>query len=142
MASLARWDSRGSTEIKTRTGSAFDTSGVRSVQRDEAIGAVDDVGQHDEAAVRQLLGVAERDTAFLEAERSDEQLGAAIGEGGDAWVVERAHAVVDQVEIDIAAAGERGFGQTDRGLQIGGTVGPGGEQKSQLFSGEVHRGRA
>ena len=31
-----------------------------SVERDEAIGAVDEVGQHDQAAVRDAVGVAQR----------------------------------------------------------------------------------
>ena len=47
--------SRGSAEIRTRTGCSSATAG--SVQRDEAVGAVDQVGQHDEAAVGHGVGV-------------------------------------------------------------------------------------
>src|SRR5688572_15562376 len=68
MASLARWDTRGSSEISTSTGRP---SGTRSVQRDEAIGADDDVGEHDQAAVGGAL--REREPALLAAEGAHEE---------------------------------------------------------------------
>ena len=61
---------------------------------------------------------------------------------GTRAIVERAHAVVDQVQIDGAAAVERGFGEADGGVEIDGALGAGGEHEPELFPGEVHRGRA
>ena len=52
MASFARWETRGSSEIRTRTGCRAATL----VEREEAVGGVDDVRQHDEAAVGGLVG--------------------------------------------------------------------------------------
>src|SRR5438105_803088 len=42
MASFARWETRGSSEIRTRTGCRAATL----VEREEAVGGVDDVGEH------------------------------------------------------------------------------------------------
>src|SRR5688572_13122177 len=122
MASNARPERRGSAEIRTRTGSSL-TGWARSVQRDEAIGAVDEVGEHHQAAVRDAIGVVERDAPLLAAVRADEQLRAARGQRLDARILERAHAVVDEVEVDAGAARERGSGQTQRGLEVVGPLG-------------------
>src|SRR5512145_2641295 len=61
MASKARWLRRGSLEIRTRTGWSSDTKA--SVQRDEAIGPVDDIGQDHQPAVGELGRVFQRDLA-------------------------------------------------------------------------------
>src|SRR6267143_1736884 len=55
MASKARPVARGSWVMRTRTGSSATTT--RSVERDEALGRVDQVGQHHEAAVGHAVGV-------------------------------------------------------------------------------------
>src|SRR5688500_12415055 len=102
MASKARPDTRGSHEMRMKTGCSGST-GERSVQRDEAIRAVDQVREHHEAAVRHGVGLAERHVALLAAVGAHEELGAAPGEPLDPRVIERAHAVVDQVEIEIGA---------------------------------------
>src|SRR5262245_48814161 len=52
IASLARWETRGSSEMTTRTG----WPATRSVERQEPVGAVDDVGQDDQAAVGGAVG--------------------------------------------------------------------------------------
>src|SRR5205807_2949947 len=74
MASNARCDDRGSQAITTRTGCGSGT-GVGSVEGDEAIGAVDQVGQHHQAAVGDAVGVAQRHPTLLAAVRAHEQLG-------------------------------------------------------------------
>ena len=63
MASFARCEARGSAEITTTTDGSAVGHG-RSVERDEAVGAVDEVRQHDQAAVRDRIGVAQRDARF------------------------------------------------------------------------------
>src|SRR2546430_3246726 len=75
MASKARCDVRGSLAMSTRTGQP-DTS----VQRDEAVGAVDDIGQHDETAVRHVGGILQRNAALLAAVRAGEELDPAGGQ--------------------------------------------------------------
>src|SRR5881296_4716463 len=125
MASKARPLARGSWVMRTKTGSSATTS--RSVQRDEALGRVDQVGQHHEAAVRHAVRVVERDAALLAAVRAHEQLGAAVGQRAHARVVERAHAVVDEVEIEVGAARERGLRQADGGVEIRRVLGTRGE---------------
>src|SRR6267143_6004654 len=105
MASKARPVARGSWVMRTRTGSSATTT--RSVERDEALGRVDQVGQHHEAAVGHAVGVVEREAALLAAIRAHEQLGAAVGQRAHARIVERTHAVVDQVEIEIGATRAR-----------------------------------
>src|SRR5262245_56039799 len=139
MASKARCDVRGSHAITTRTGwssSAIRTGG--SVQRNEAIGAVDQVGQHHQAAVGDPVGVAQGQATLLTAVRAHEDLGAAVGQRADARIVERAHAVVDQVEVQLGAARQRRVGESDRGLEIT-MFGAGGEQQPELLLGEIHR---
>src|SRR5262245_52608609 len=119
MASKARCEVRGSHAITTRTGwssSAIRTGG--SVQRDETIRAVDQVGQHHQAAVGDPVGVAQGQAALLTAVRAHEELGAAIGQRADARIVERAHAIVDQVEVQLRAAGQGRVRESDRRLEV------------------------
>ena len=78
---------------------------MRSVQRDEAIGAVDHVGEHDQAAVGRTVG--QRQAALLAAVGADEEPRAAVAERLHARVFDGGHAVVDQVEIHLAATVER-----------------------------------
>src|SRR5262249_29339106 len=100
IASLARWDTRGSSEMTTRVGwrsatgcrvtSRGDaTLGVDAalVQREKALGAVDEVGQHDEATIGRLLG--ERLTALLAPVGADEQLESALGQPLHARIFDR-----------------------------------------------------
>src|SRR5262245_52077596 len=139
IASKARCDVRGSHAITTRTGwssSAIRTGG--SVQRDEAIGPVDQVRQHHETAVGDPIGVAQRQAALLTAVRAHEELRAAVGQRADARIVERAHAVIDQVEIQLGAAGQSRVGESDRRFQIA-MLGASGEQQPELLLGEIHR---
>src|SRR5262249_38871938 len=96
IASKARPLARGSWVIRTRTGSSATTG--RSVERDEALGGVDQVGQHHEPAVGHAVRVFERDAALLAAVGAHEEPGAAIGQRAHARVVERTNAVVDQVK--------------------------------------------
>src|SRR5215510_1386085 len=91
MASFARCETRGSSEITTRTGCRAATL----VEREEAIGRVDDIGQHDEAAVGRLVG--QRQAALLAAVGADEELRASVGQRGHARILHGADAVVDQV---------------------------------------------
>src|SRR2546429_9236657 len=72
MASKARPVARGSWLMRTTTGSSATT--VRSVERDEALGGVDQVGEHHEAAVRHQVRMVEGDAALLTAVRAHEQL--------------------------------------------------------------------
>src|SRR6266581_3409168 len=113
MASFARWETRGSSEMRTRTGCRAATL----VERDEAIGGVDDVGQHHEAAVGGLVG--QRLAALLAPVGADEQLGAPIGQGLHARIFHAGHAVVDQVEIHLGAALERRATEADGGVEVG-----------------------
>src|SRR2546428_292036 len=64
IASFARWDARGSSEIRTTTGRL---SATESVERDEPVRAVDQFGQHDKPAVRHGVGVAQGNASFLAA---------------------------------------------------------------------------
>src|SRR3972149_4322219 len=75
MASLARWDRRGSSEMVTRTEWS---PAPRLIEGQEALGAVDDVGEHHEAAVGGALG--ERQPALLAAVGAYERLGPALGQ--------------------------------------------------------------
>src|SRR5205823_5786000 len=140
MASKARPVARGSWLMRTTTGSSATT--VRSVERDEALGGVDQVGEHHEAAVRHQVRMVEGDAALLTAVRAHEQLRAALGQRAHARVVERAHAVIDQIEVEVGAACECGLRQADGGVEIRRVLGAGGEQHAELFSGQIHRGRS
>src|SRR5882724_7260509 len=140
MASKARPVACGSWVMRTRTGSSATTT--RSVESDEALGRVDQIGEHHEAAVGHTVGVVERDTALLAAVRAHEELGAAIGQRAHARIVERAHAVVDQVEVEIGAAREGGLRQTEGGREIRRVLGTRGQQHPELFLRQIHRGRS
>src|SRR5882762_263873 len=140
MASKARPVARGSWVMRTRTGSSATTT--RSIESDEALGRVDQIGEHHEAAVGHAVGVVEREPALLAAVGAHEQLGAAVGQRAHARIVERTHAVVDQVEIEIGAARERGLGQTDGGVEIRRVLGTGGQQHPELLLRQIHRGRS
>src|SRR2546425_1025186 len=140
MASKARPVARGSWVMRTRTGSSATTT--RSVESDEALGRVDQIREHHEAAVGHAVRVVERDAPLLAAVRAHEELGAAIGQRAHARVVERAHAVVDQVEVEIGAAREGGLRETDGGVEIRRVLGTRGEQHPELFLRQIHRGRS
>ena len=60
------------------------------------------------------------------------------GKRPDARIVERPDAVVDQIEIELRAARERGVRQAEGGLEIA-MLGTGGEQEPEFLLGEVHR---
>src|SRR2546425_3536879 len=105
IASFARCEARGSSEIRTTTGRL---SATGSVERDESVRAVDEVRQHDQTAVRDDIGVAQRDAALLAAVGADEQLRAARRQRVNSRIVQRADAGVDEVEVQLDAAGERG----------------------------------
>src|SRR2546430_13283733 len=146
MASLARCERRGSTEIRTTTGAGsgadpapLDTPAPpdTSVERDEAVGAVDQVGEHDQTAVRQAVRVAQRDPALLAAVRAHEQPGAALGQGADPRVVERAHALVDEVDVHVGAAVERRLREPDGGLEVR-VLEPRGQKHAEFFLPESH----
>src|SRR5437667_8038716 len=116
IASLARCEARGSSPISTSTGWLSSTG---SVERDEAIGTVDQVGEHDQTTVGEAVRVAQRDAALLASIRAHEQLGSPFGQGADARVVERAHALVDEVDVDVGASVERRLREPDGGLEVG-----------------------
>src|SRR5690242_20046792 len=137
MASKARCEVRGSAAITTRTGCSSAT-GARSVQRHEAVGAVDQVRQHDETTVRHAIAVGERPAALLTAVGAHEYLGAAVGERAHAGIIHRGHAVVDQVEIQLRAPGQGRVGESDRRLQVR-MIEPGGEHETEFLLGEIHR---
>src|SRR6185503_1615226 len=126
IASLARCVVRGSAAIRTSTGASAATWG-RSVQRDEAIGAVDEIGQHHEAAVADSLVLGERDAALLAAIGAHEEPRAPRGERLHAWIVEEADALVDQVEVQICAGVQGGFRQAD-GVGVIAVLGAGGHE--------------
>src|SRR5438445_616005 len=136
IASFARWDARGSVEIRTMTGGLAVTE---SVERDEPIGGVDQIGQDDEAAVRHGVRIAQRDTPLLAAVGADEQLRAALRQRADARILERAHPVVDEIQIEISPAVERRAREAHRRLEIG-MLEPGGQQHAELLLCEIHRG--
>src|SRR5262245_26312177 len=130
IASFARWDTRGSSEMTTRVGwrsatgcrvtSRGDaTLGVDAalVQREKALGAVDEVGQHDEATIGRLLG--ERLPALLATVGAGEQLESALGQRLHARILDRRDCVVDQIEVDTGATIERHAAQAERRLEIG-----------------------
>src|SRR5438876_1533029 len=134
MASKARCDVRGSLAMSTRTGEP-DTS----VQCDEAVGAVDDIGQHDEAAVRHVGGVFQGDATLLAAVGAGEQLDAARGQRAQTAIGERAHAVVDQIQVHVGAAVERGLGEAECGGEVR-MLGRRRDHQPELFAGQLHRG--
>src|SRR5438552_1807912 len=147
MASLARCERRGSTEIRTTTGAdsgadpaPLDTPAPpdTSVERDEAVGAVDQVGEHDQAAVREAVRVAQRDPALLAAVRAHEQPGAALGQGADPRVVERAHALVDEVDVYVGAPVQRRLREPDGGLEVG-VLEPRRQEHAEFLLREIHR---
>src|SRR5207244_7144051 len=139
MASKARCEVRGSAAMRTTTGASSTTGGrSHSVQRDEAVSAVDQIGQHDQAAVTDGGIVLERNAALLAAVGAHEELGAPAGQGAQPSVTECLHAVVDEVEIEIGPARERGVAEPEGGLQLG-MAGPPGEQNAQFFLGDLHR---
>src|SRR5581483_6857958 len=144
MASNARWERRGSAEMSTRTGSGPATSAPRGtlVQGDEAVGAVDDVRQHHQAAVREVGRVLQGDAALLAAVGAHEEPGAAAGQRPDARVVQGPDAVVDEVEVEVGAPVERRPGQAQGRLEVRAVIGAGGEQQAQLLPGQVHRPRS
>src|SRR4029450_4482654 len=131
MASNARCETRGSHAITTRTGWSSAIQAGRSVQRDEAIGAVDQVRQHHETAVGDPVAIAQRQPALLAAVRAPQDPGAAIGQAPDARIVERPDAVVDQIEIQLRAPRERCIGQSEGGLEIA-MLGTGREQQREF----------
>src|SRR4029450_2916233 len=94
MASLARWETRGSSEMTTRTGWR---SAMPSVQREEAIGAVDHVGEHDQATVGGEIGQGK--PALLAAVGAHEETRAPLAQRLDTPVLDGGHPIVDQVEI-------------------------------------------
>src|SRR5256885_1216946 len=135
IASFARCEARGSTEITTTTG---ELSTTESVERDETIGRVDQVGQHDQTAVGHAVRVAQGDPALLTAVGAHEQLRAALGQRADARVVERADPVVDEVQIELRAAVQRRLGQPHGGLEVF-VLEPGGQEHTELLLREIHR---
>src|SRR3989475_11578153 len=135
IASFARWDARGSVEISTMTGGLAATE---SVEGDEPIGGVDQIGQDDEAAVRHGVRVAQRDTPLLAAGGAHEQLRAALRQGADARIVERAHAIVDEVQIEVGPAIERRAREAHGRLEVR-VLEPGGEQHTEFLLREIHR---
>src|SRR5206468_8149187 len=100
---LARWEARGWVGRRTMTGGLGVTE---SVERDEPVGGVDQVGQDDEAAIGHGVRIAQRDAPLLTAVGAHEELRAALGQGADARIVERRDAVVDEVQVEIRAAVE------------------------------------
>src|SRR5204862_5478092 len=123
-------DTRGSSEMMTRVGWRSATGGrvtsrgdawleVKSalVQREEALGAVDEIGQHHEAAIGGLL--RERLPALLATVGADEELESAIGQRLHARILHGRDRVIDEVEVDASATIERGAAEAQRGLAIG-----------------------
>src|SRR5215510_1812266 len=133
MASKARCDVRGSLAMSTRTGEP-DTS----VQRDEAVGAVDEIGQHDEPAVRHVGGVFQRNAALLTSVRAGEQLDAARGQRAQPTIGQGAHTVVDEIEVHVGTALERGIGEADCGGEVW-MLGRRRHHQPELFPGQLHR---
>src|SRR5258705_6721924 len=134
IASFARCEARGSSEIRTTTG-RLSTTG--SVERDESVRAVDEGGQHEQTAVRDRIGVAQRDAALLAAVGADEQLRAARRQHVNSRIVQRADAVVDEVEVQLDAVVEGGVRQADRRREVG-MLGPGREEHAELLFRRRH----
>ena len=86
--------------------------------------------------------MVERDAALLAAVGAHEEAGTTIGQRAHTRVVEGAHAVVDEIDVQVGASRERGLGQSDGGIEIRRVLGAGGEQHAELFSGQIHRGRS
>src|SRR5262249_8132242 len=114
MASLARCETRGSSEMITRTGCR---SAMPSVEREEAVGPVDHIGEHDEAAVGCRVG--EGQATLLAAVGAHEESCSALAQGEDAAVVDGGHPVVDEVEIHVVATVERRRGEPQRRREVG-----------------------
>src|SRR5262245_6101292 len=132
IASLARWDARGSSEMTTSTGRP---SATASVQGDEAVGAADHVGEHHEAAVGGA--VRQGKTPLLAAVGAHEEAGAALRESLHARVLHGGHAVVDEVEVHLRAAIERGVPEPERGSEVG-VLGRGRDHEAELFPRGIH----
>ena len=120
--------------MMTRTGWR---SAMPSVQRDEAIGAVDHVGQDDQAAIGREVG--EGQAALLAAVGAHEQSRPALAERLDALVLDGGHPVVDQVEIHLAATVEGRRGESQRRGEVG-MVGRRGHHETELALRRSHRG--
>src|SRR6266481_5622764 len=133
MASIARCETRGSSELRTRTGCRAATL----VEREEAIGRVDDIGQHDEAAVGRL--VRQRQAALLAAVGADEELRASVGQRRHARVLHGADAVVDQVEVNLGAAVQRRAAESDGRVQVG-MLGRRRKHETKLALRQLHDG--
>src|SRR5712692_3621382 len=138
MASLARWDARGSSEMMISVGCPLVTRGPAAlVQGDEAFRAVDQVGQHHEAAVGGLVG--ERQPTLLAAVGAHEQLEAAAGQGLQPRVLDGRHGVVDEVEVDVRAAIERRSREAERRFEVG-VLRRGRHHETEFSFREVHSG--
>src|SRR5262249_9955444 len=140
IASKARPLARGSWVIRTRTGSSATTG--RSVERDEALGGVDQVGQHHEPAVGHAVRVFERDAALLAAVGAHEEPRAAIGQRAHARVVESTSPVFYQLKVKLCAARERGLRESEGCLEIRRVFGTGREQHAEFFLRKIHRERS
>src|SRR6266508_379977 len=146
-ASLARWETRGSSEMMTTVGWRSATggrvtsrgggcaSGPALVERQEPFGAVDQVGQHHEAAVGGLLG--ERPPALLATVRAHEELQAAPRQRLHPRIVDRRHCVVDEVEVDLRPAVQRDPAEADGGVEVG-VIGRRRDHEAELSSRQVH----
>src|SRR5262245_51492975 len=146
IASFARWDARGSSEMMTRVGWRSATgcrltsrgetgAGAALVQREEALGAVDEVGQHHEAAVGGLLG--ERLPALLTPVRAHEQLQSTLGQGLDSWILHGRDRVIDEVQVHARPTIERGAAEAQRGLEIG-VIGSGRHHEAECSFRQIH----
>src|SRR5712692_7848139 len=147
IASLARWEMRGTSEMMTTVGWRSATVGrVNSlgggcwlgpalVQRQEPFGAVDEVGQHHEAAVGGLVG--ERLPALLATVRAHEELQAAPGQRLHPWILDRGDGVVDEVEVYVRATVQRGPAQSEGGLEVG-VIGRRRDHEAEFSSRQVH----
>src|SRR3989442_358947 len=133
MSAARGGESRGSSEIRTSTGWRAATL----VEGKEAVGRVDDVGENHETAVGGLVG--EGEPALLAAVGAHEELGAALGQALDASVLHTGHAVVDQIQVHLGAAVERGAAEPEGRVEVR-VLGSRGNHESKLALREVHRG--
>src|SRR5215510_9134422 len=134
MASFARCDTRGSSEMRTSTGW---WSAMPSVERDEAIGAVDHVGQNDQPAVGRQVGQGQ--AALLASVGADEEARPPAAERLDALVLDGRHAVVDQVEIHLVATVERRRGESQCRGEVG-MIRRRGNHETELALRRFHSG--
>src|SRR6267143_772219 len=142
IASLALCDERGSDEIKTTTGGSSDTDPAppdTSGERDEAVGAVDQIGQHHEVAVGNAIRILEGNAPLLAAVGAHEEPRTVVGQLADARVVERADPVVDEIEIELGAAVERRAREPHGGLEVR-VLEPRGQEQTELLFREIHLG--